>query len=61
MPQEVDCGHCQAGDSKTVIMKCDNFGGEGSFKLLPPNGTPGLEDQKQVQKYAWHVGFEYDC
>ena len=56
MPQELDCGHCLAGDSKTVVVKCDNFGGEGSFKLHPLDGTPGSqEDQKQVYKYTMYV------
>lgn len=49
MPQELDCGHCLAGDSKTVVMKCDNFGGEGSFKLFPPDSTPGHGDEEQVR------------
>ena len=46
VPQELDCGHCLAGDTKTVLMKCDNFGGEGSFKLLPVDGT--REENKEV-------------
>ena len=47
VPQEVDCGHCLAGESKTVIMKCDNFGGEGSFKLSSLD-SPDHADQENV-------------
>ena len=48
VPQELDCGHCLAGHTKTVVMKCDNFGGEGNFKLFPIDTPPDQECQDQV-------------
>ena len=47
VPQELDCGHCLAGRTKTVVMRCDNFGGEGKFKLFPLD-TSDKESQEQV-------------
>ena len=55
MPQELDCGHCLAGDTKTVLMKCDNFGGEGSFKLLPVDNTPQETNQVSVYQHVKYV------
>ena len=56
VPQELDCGHCLAGHTKTVVMRCDNFGGEGNFKLFPMD-TPDKESQEQVRAHPYIVIF----
>lgn len=48
MPRDLDCGHCLAGDSKTVVMKCDNFGGEGSFKLISNEEDSDNKNEEKV-------------
>lgn len=55
MPQVLECGHCLAGDSKTVVMKCDNFGGEGNFKLFPlDEAGHGSQEQVHVTIHEIH-------
>jgi len=41
VPSVLDCGGCLAGDSKSWSIKCVNFGGEGSFKIME---TGSMED-----------------
>ena len=46
VPQKLHCGHCLAGQSRAVVFKCDNFGGEGNFKLFPLEDS--IQDNNEV-------------
>ena len=50
VPQVLHCGHCLAGHTRTVVMKCDNFGGEGNFKLFPLN--PSVQENEEHVRYS---------
>ena len=57
MPQVLHCGHCLAGQTRTVVFKCDNFGGEGNFKLFPLQDS--IQDNNEVVSNvlaSWQAG-----
>ena len=58
VPQVLHCGHCLAGHTRTVVMKCDNFGGEGNFKLFPLN--PSVQENEEHVRY-WLYYKEIVC
>lgn len=52
VPSMLDCGGCLVENNKTCIFTCQNSGGEGTFKVLPPeeNRMSGGEKDQASRK-----------
>lgn len=61
VPSILDCGGCLAGDCKLWSIRCVNFGGEGSFKLMQDDRPDPDAQMVSIRTYACGAYTESKC